>query len=105
MILQQISCQRTWRRVHLVDRAACILFLALVSPLPCMSIQHKRMCFSYVSSNSLISLIGLFFHIFSTLGQGLETSTFASEIIFSILVAIFGLILFALLIGNMQVWV
>ncbi|KAK1366888.1 Cyclic nucleotide-binding domain-containing protein [Heracleum sosnowskyi] len=40
----------------------------------------------------------------STLGQGLETSTFASEIIFSILVAIFGLILFALLIGNMQTY-
>ncbi|XP_074350909.1 putative cyclic nucleotide-gated ion channel 8 [Apium graveolens] len=40
----------------------------------------------------------------STLGQGLETSTFASEVIFSILVAIFGLILFALLIGNMQTY-
>lgn len=39
----------------------------------------------------------------STLGQGLETSTFPGESIFSIALAILGLILFALLIGNMQV--
>ncbi|KAL5772918.1 hypothetical protein ACOSQ2_012842 [Xanthoceras sorbifolium] len=40
----------------------------------------------------------------STLGQGLETSTFPGEVIFSIALAIFGLILFALLIGNMQTY-
>lgn len=39
----------------------------------------------------------------STLGQGLKTSTYPGESIFSIALAIFGLILFALLIGNMQV--
>lgn len=39
----------------------------------------------------------------STLGQGLQTSTYPGEVIFSIALAIFGLILFALLIGNMQV--
>jgi len=39
----------------------------------------------------------------STLGQGLQTSTFPGEVIFSIGLAILGLILFALLIGNMQV--
>lgn len=39
----------------------------------------------------------------STLGQGLQTSTYPWEVIFSITLAIFGLILFALLIGNMQV--
>ncbi|CAL5328228.1 unnamed protein product [Camellia sinensis] len=38
----------------------------------------------------------------STLGQGLQTSTYPGESIFSIALAIFGLILFALLIGNMQ---
>ncbi|XAR50464.1 hypothetical protein NMG60_11004800 [Bertholletia excelsa] len=38
----------------------------------------------------------------STLGQGLETSTIPSESLFSIAVAIFGLFLFAVLIGNMQ---
>ncbi|XP_074582375.1 putative cyclic nucleotide-gated ion channel 5 [Curcuma longa] len=38
----------------------------------------------------------------STLGQGLITSTYPGEVIFSISLAIFGLILFALLIGNMQ---
>ncbi|CAN4113213.1 unnamed protein product [Withania somnifera] len=40
----------------------------------------------------------------STLGQGLETSTYPGESIFSIGLAILGLILFALLIGNMQMY-
>lgn len=40
----------------------------------------------------------------STLGQGLQTSTYPGEVIFSIALAIFGLILFALLIGNMQTY-
>ncbi|KAJ7009895.1 putative cyclic nucleotide-gated ion channel 7 [Populus alba] len=40
----------------------------------------------------------------STLGQGLQTSTYPLEVIFSILLAISGLILFALLIGNMQTY-
>ncbi|KAF2321554.1 hypothetical protein GH714_000392 [Hevea brasiliensis] len=40
----------------------------------------------------------------STLGQGLETSTYPLEVLFSIAIAIFGLILFALLIGNMQTY-
>ncbi|XP_022970578.1 putative cyclic nucleotide-gated ion channel 8 [Cucurbita maxima] len=40
----------------------------------------------------------------STLGQGLLTSTYPGEVIFSILIAISGLILFALLIGNMQTY-
>ncbi|KAJ9550926.1 hypothetical protein OSB04_014971 [Centaurea solstitialis] len=45
------------------------------------------------------------FHLPSfTLGQGLQTSTYPGESIFSIALAIFGLILFALLIGNMQTY-
>ncbi|KAK7304815.1 hypothetical protein VNO77_42704 [Canavalia gladiata] len=40
----------------------------------------------------------------STLGQGLQTSTYTGEVIFSIALAIAGLILFALLIGNMQTY-
>ncbi|KAL8142095.1 hypothetical protein V2J09_015127 [Rumex salicifolius] len=40
----------------------------------------------------------------STLGQGLQTSTYPGEVMFSIALAIFGLILFALLIGNMQTY-
>ncbi|XP_076893021.1 putative cyclic nucleotide-gated ion channel 5 [Bidens hawaiensis] len=40
----------------------------------------------------------------STLGQGLQTSTYAGESLFSITLAISGLILFALLIGNMQTY-
>ncbi|MCD7449457.1 Potassium voltage-gated channel sub H member 2 [Datura stramonium] len=40
----------------------------------------------------------------STLGQGLETSTYTLENVFSIILAISGLLLFALLIGNMQTY-
>ncbi|KAL5730901.1 putative cyclic nucleotide-gated ion channel 5 [Ranunculus cassubicifolius] len=40
----------------------------------------------------------------STLGQGLNTSTYTGEVVFSIGLAIGGLILFALLIGNMQTY-
>lgn len=40
----------------------------------------------------------------STLGQGLLTSTYPGEVLFSIVIAIMGLVLFALLIGNMQTY-
>ncbi|XP_010537848.1 PREDICTED: putative cyclic nucleotide-gated ion channel 8 [Tarenaya hassleriana] len=40
----------------------------------------------------------------STLGQGLQTSTYPGEVLFSIAIAIAGLLLFALLIGNMQTY-
>ncbi|KAJ3677270.1 hypothetical protein LUZ60_002994 [Juncus effusus] len=39
-----------------------------------------------------------------TLGQGLITSTYTGEVIFSIVICVLGLILFALLIGNMQTY-
>lgn len=38
----------------------------------------------------------------SSVGQNLKTSTYIGEIIFAIFIAVFGLVLFALLIGNMQ---
>ncbi|KAB1219609.1 Cyclic nucleotide-gated ion channel 1 [Morella rubra] len=38
----------------------------------------------------------------SSLGQNLETSTFVGEIVFAVFISIFGLVLFSLLIGNMQ---
>ncbi|XP_010668155.2 cyclic nucleotide-gated ion channel 1 isoform X1 [Beta vulgaris subsp. vulgaris] len=38
----------------------------------------------------------------SSLGQGLETSTFIGEILFATFICIAGLVLFSLLIGNMQ---
>ncbi|KAL5572094.1 hypothetical protein UlMin_021691 [Ulmus minor] len=38
----------------------------------------------------------------SSLGQNLNTSTFVGEIIFAVSISIFGLVLFSLLIGNMQ---
>ncbi|XP_020196437.1 putative cyclic nucleotide-gated ion channel 8 [Aegilops tauschii subsp. strangulata] len=40
----------------------------------------------------------------STLGQGFVTSTYPWEVLFSIAICILGLILFALLIGNMQTY-
>lgn len=39
----------------------------------------------------------------SSVGQNLATSTYVGEIIFAIIIATLGLVLFALLIGNMQV--
>lgn len=39
----------------------------------------------------------------SSLGQNLKTSTNVAEIAFAIFISIFGLVLFSLLIGNMQV--
>ncbi|KAM7476522.1 hypothetical protein LguiB_023765 [Lonicera macranthoides] len=38
----------------------------------------------------------------SSLGQGLNTSTYVWEILFAVFIAILGLVLFSLLIGNMQ---
>lgn len=38
----------------------------------------------------------------SSLGQNLKTSTFVGEILFAVFIAIIGLVLFSLLIGNMQ---
>ncbi|GLT84759.1 hypothetical protein SLE2022_029730 [Rubroshorea leprosula] len=38
----------------------------------------------------------------SSLGQNLKTSTFVGEIIFAVVISIVGLVLFSLLIGNMQ---
>ncbi|CAA7017861.1 unnamed protein product [Microthlaspi erraticum] len=40
----------------------------------------------------------------SSLGQNLSTSTYAGEILFAIIIATLGLVLFALLIGNMQTY-
>ncbi|KAL6202996.1 hypothetical protein ACLB2K_026700 [Fragaria x ananassa] len=40
----------------------------------------------------------------SSLGQNLSTSTYVGEIIFAIIIATLGLVLFALLIGNMQTY-
>jgi cyclic nucleotide gated channel len=39
---------------------------------------------------------------YSSLGQNLKTTTYVPEIAFAIFIAIFGLVLFSLLIGNMQ---
>lgn len=41
--------------------------------------------------------------ILSSFGQNLKTSTFIGEILFAITISIAGLVLFSLLIGNMQV--
>ncbi|OAY62606.1 putative cyclic nucleotide-gated ion channel 6 [Ananas comosus] len=61
-------------------------------------VQSKK----FVSKLSFCFWWGL--QTLSTLGQGLQTSTYPGEVIFSIAIAILGLILFALLIGNMQTY-
>lgn len=48
-------------------------------------------------------LMYLFCFSFSSYGQNLTTSTFIGETSFAILISILGLVLFAHLIGNMQV--
>ena len=58
---------------------------------------------SLLASNVSLTKAHCYFNFYSTLGQGLLTSTYPGEVLFSILIAISGLLLFALLIGNMQV--
>lgn len=53
--------------------------------------------------NNLSSNVDVSTHVTSSLGQNFDTSTYVGEIIFAIIVATLGLVLFALLIGNMQV--
>lgn len=48
-------------------------------------------------------LINVSMNSCSSLGQALSTSTYVGEIIFAVIIAILGLVLFGLLIGNMQV--
>ncbi|KAK6141073.1 hypothetical protein DH2020_025185 [Rehmannia glutinosa] len=43
-----------------------------------------------------------FFYCFCSLGQNLKTSTFVGEILFAVFISVIGLVLFSLLIGNMQ---
>lgn len=58
------------------------------------------------NSNGYSSLeLNQLFLFFSSLGQNLKTSTFIEEIFFAVFISIFGLVLFSLLIGNMQVTV
>ncbi|KAI3764363.1 hypothetical protein L2E82_14370 [Cichorium intybus] len=53
--------------------------------------------FLYVLASHVVGALCL-----SSLGQGLKASTFYGEILFADFIAIIGLVLFALLIGNMQ---
>lgn len=43
------------------------------------------------------------FLFYSSLGSNLDTSPFIGEVLFAVFISIFGLILFSLLVGNMQV--
>lgn len=59
--------------------------------------------FGSVLKNKCIETHILFSYVLSSYGQNLMTSTFIGETSFAILIAILGLVLFAHLIGNMQV--
>ncbi|KAF2300627.1 hypothetical protein GH714_014565 [Hevea brasiliensis] len=54
------------------------------------------------SLHILFKFNALFIHSCSSLGQNLSTTTYVGEITFAVIVATLGLVLFALLIGNMQ---
>lgn len=56
------------------------------------------------SSSFIVETLMVFPHVVcSSLGQNLSTSKYVGEITFAIIIAALGLVLFALLIGNMQV--
>lgn len=64
-----------------------------------MNFARLKILYGCSSKNSYSCLVS----ILSSYGQNLSTSTFIGETSFSILIAILGLVLFAHLIGNMQV--
>lgn len=55
------------------------------------------------SSQRLLSCVSAALSCSSSYGQNLDTSTYLGETLFAIFICIGGLILFSLLIGNMQV--
>lgn len=72
----------------------------------CISIGQNVLYAAQTPSMILCSRIyqSNYFYMFcSSLGQNLSTSMCVGEINFAIIIAILGLVLFALLIGNMQV--
>ncbi|KAK9097944.1 hypothetical protein Syun_024989 [Stephania yunnanensis] len=80
---------------------------------PSNTINFNFGIFSNALTNKVVSLrfIQKYFYCLwwglqnlSSYGQSLSTSTFIGETIFAILIAIFGLVLFAHLIGNMQTY-
>ena len=61
---------------------------------------------TYVLNQDMDSLTFIFVSCYnqcSSLGQNLKTSTYAWENLFAVFVSVSGLVLFALLIGNVQV--
>ncbi|KAB5527197.1 hypothetical protein DKX38_021044 [Salix brachista] len=65
------------------------------------------LCISSVSKLDLFGampsyIFSFYISFYSSFGQNLKTSTFIGEILFAIFISIAGLVLFALLIGNMQ---
>lgn len=97
-----------WRRIsEKVLQSKCSVDDEGISPFN-YGIYTQAMSSNIVASREFVSK---FFYCLwwglqnlSTLGQGLQTSTYPLEVLFSIALAISGLILFALLIGNMQTY-
>ncbi|GAB4850550.1 Putative cyclic nucleotide-gated ion channel 7 [Ancistrocladus abbreviatus] len=97
----------TWQNV---SQAILAQFCSAESPdaLFDFGIHNQAMSSEIVESQTFLSK---FFYCLwwglqnlSTLGQGLQASTFPGEILFCISIGVSGLILFALLIGNMQTY-
>nr|CAD1843292.1 unnamed protein product [Ananas comosus var. bracteatus] len=67
-----------------------------------LSIQREDTCWREACEVVLLLLVGL--QNLSSLGQNLKTSTYTWENLFAVFISISALILFALLIGNMQTY-
>ena len=69
-----------------------------------MTPYHSKICTIYFKTGlKSIPKIIMFVLFCSALGQNFPGSTYVGENIFAIFIAIFGLVLFSSLIGNMQV--
>ncbi|KAI9075089.1 hypothetical protein K1719_042937 [Acacia pycnantha] len=76
-----------------------------------LSIERQEACWRMTSQVTSSPVLNKYFYCLwwglrnlSSLGQNLLTSTFVGEIMFAIIVGTLGLVLFALLIGNMQTY-
>lgn len=79
--------------VGLTELEVCISFLSSLATCICV----------FASQIALSTLTFFIYKFSSSYGQSLETSIYIGETLFAILIAIMGLVLFAHLIGNMQV--
>ena len=69
-------------------------------PLPSRHVSKTFLCSSLII---IITLKELFLCFYSSSGQNLQVSNYMGDVFFAVFIAILGLVLFALLISNIQV--